>query len=196
MKKTFAAIILLVLLLGGIVNTVFAREASKKPVGHPSEKIFPFVAGDWMETGTGIGVKTLLFIEVNVYEIHHYMKQIPPNKSKQAVIDMDADKKFVLKMMRDVEKDKMQTALKEAFAMNGYSDAGKIGKFMAAFKGDLNEKSQITIAYDAEKKSTTITTADGGSSTVDGVDFMKGVWSIWFGKIDQPKLGDQLLSKI
>ena len=28
------------------------------------------------------------------------------------------------------------------------------------------------------------------------VDFMQAVWSIWFGKIDQPKLGDQLISKL
>jgi hypothetical protein len=32
--------------------------------------------------------------------------------------------------------------------------------------------------------------------TVDGVDFMKAVWSIWLGKIDQPKLGDQLISQL
>jgi hypothetical protein len=35
-----------------------------------------------------------------------------------------------------------------------------------------------------------------GAASVDGVDFMKAVWSIWFGKIDQPSLGDQLISRI
>ena len=35
-----------------------------------------------------------------------------------------------------------------------------------------------------------------GSAMVEGVDFMRATWSIWFGKIDQAKLGDQLISKI
>ena len=29
--------------------------------------------------------------------------------------------------------------------------------------------------------------------TITGIDFMKATWSIWFGKIDQKELGDQLL---
>jgi hypothetical protein len=28
------------------------------------------------------------------------------------------------------------------------------------------------------------------------VELMKAVWSIWFGKIDQPKLGDELIGKL
>lgn len=35
-----------------------------------------------------------------------------------------------------------------------------------------------------------------GSATIGGVDFMKAVWSLWFGKIDQPRLGDDLMSKM
>ena len=35
-----------------------------------------------------------------------------------------------------------------------------------------------------------------GNVTVPGVDFMRGVSSIWFGKINQPELGDALISRI
>jgi hypothetical protein len=153
-------------------------------------------ADDWKLTGTGIRVKTIAIVDVNVYEISHYMKEFPKTKSKQAMIDEDADKKFVWTMKRDVDKEKIQNALKDAFSMNGYSDAAKIGKFIGAFSGDLKEKGQVTIQYDAAGKKVTVTVAGGGTATVEGADFMKGVWSIWFGKIDQPKLGDQLISKI
>jgi hypothetical protein len=153
-------------------------------------------ADDWKLTGSGIRVKTVAFIDVNVYGISHYMKELPPTKSKQAVIDMETGKKFVWTMKRDVDKEKIQNALKDAFAMNGYSDGGNIGKFIGAFSGDLKEKSSVTITYDADKKETTVKVDGGGSATIGGSDFMKGVWRIWFGKIDQPKLGDALISKL
>lgn len=152
-------------------------------------------ADDYTLTGTGTRVKTVAFIDVNVYSISHYMKQLPSAKSKQAVIDMDTDKKFQWTMLRDVDHEKIVDALKGAYAMNGYTDSAKIGKLIGAFKSELKKGGNVTIAYSADKKATTVTTADG-SATVEGVDFMKATWSIWFGKIDQPKLGDQLISKL
>jgi hypothetical protein len=152
-------------------------------------------ADDWTLTGSGIRVKKVAIVSVNVYAISHFMKQLPATKSKQAVIDMDTGKKFVWTMKRDVDQEKIQTALKDAFAMNGYTDAGKIGQAVGAFKADLKEKDTVSIVYDADKKQTTVTTPSG-SATVGGVDFMKAVWSIWFGKIDQPDLGDALISKL
>jgi hypothetical protein len=154
-----------------------------------------FAQTDYTLTGTSIRVKKVVFVDVNVYEISHYMKQLPASKSKQAVIDMDAGKKFVWKMLRDVDQEKIVAALKEAYAMNGYNDATKIGKFVSGFKGELKTNATVTIAYDADKKTTTLTTG-GSSVSVEGVDFMKATWSIWLGKIDQPKLGDQLISKL
>ena len=151
--------------------------------------------GDWKLTGSGIRVKTIAIIDVNVYAISHYMKELPATKSKQAVIDAETGKKFVWTMKRDVDHEKISKALTEAFAMNGYADAGKIGTFMSAFKSELKEKSSVTISYDADKKETTVKT-DSGSATVAGSDFMKAVWSIWLAKIDQPKLGDALISQM
>jgi hypothetical protein len=152
-------------------------------------------ADDWTLTGSSVRVKTIAVVDVNVYAISHYMKQLPPAKSKQAVIDMDTGKKFVWTMKRDVDQEKIQKALREAFAMNGYTDSAKIEQAVGAFKADLKEKQTVTIVYDADKKETSVTTPSG-SATVGGVDFMKGVWSIWFGKIDQAKLGDELISKL
>ena len=152
-------------------------------------------ADDWKLTGSGIRVKKVAIIDVNVYAISHYMKALPPAKSKQAVIDMETGKKFVWTMKRDVDEEKIKNALKDAFAMNGYGDQGKIGQFMSAFKGELKEKASVTIAYDPDKKVTTVSTP-GGTANIAGVEFMKAAWSIWFGKIDQPSLGDQLISKL
>ena len=152
-------------------------------------------ADDWTLTGSGIRVKKVAIVDVNVYAISHYMKQLPPAKTKQAVIEMDTGKKFVWTMKRDVDNEKIQNALKDAFAMNGYGDAGKIGQFIGAFKSELKEKGTVSIVYDADKKETSVDTGSG-KATVGGADFMKAVWSIWLGKIDQPSLGDALISKL
>jgi hypothetical protein len=153
------------------------------------------LADDWTLTGAGVRVKTIAFVDIKVYAISHYVKQLPPSKSKQAVIDLDAGKKFVWTMKRDVPQEKIQKALRDAFAMNGYGDGGKIDSFIGAFKAELKENGTVTIVYDADKKETTVNTGSG-SATIGGVDFMKAVWSIWFGKIDQPGLGDALISKL
>ncbi|HVK63656.1 MAG TPA: chalcone isomerase family protein [Polyangium sp.] len=152
-------------------------------------------AEDWKLTGSGIRVKTVVLVDVNVYQISHFIKGAV-EKSKKAVIDADIDKKFEWSMKRDVDHEKVVQTLRDAFAMNGYADKGKIDKFLAAFSRELKENSKISIVYDAAKKTTTVSVGGGGSASVEGVDFMKGVWAIWFGKIDQPKLGDALISKL
>jgi hypothetical protein len=150
----------------------------------------------WFHTGDGVRTKKVAFINVKVYAITHAMKQLPSSKSKQAVIDIDTDKKISFRMLRDVDAEKLQNALREAYQMNGYGNAGNIDRFVGAMSHELKEGQWVHIAYNAESKATTIRVDGGGSAKVEGFDFMKATWSIWFGKIDQPSLGDALISKI
>jgi hypothetical protein len=146
----------------------------------------------YFHTGDGVRYKKIAFINIKVYAIDHYMKDLPTQKSKQAVIDADVDKRFSWKMLRTVEADKIKNALREAFAKNGYGDNGKIEAFVGSIGGELKEGDSVTISYDAAKKTTTMS-SPAGKATVAGEDFMKATWSIWFGKIDQKDLGDRLL---
>jgi chalcone isomerase-like protein len=146
----------------------------------------------YFHTGDGIRYKKIAFINIKVYAIDHYMKDLPPQKSKQAVIDANVDKKFSWKMLRTVDAEKIRNALREAYAKNGYGDAGKINAFVDSITKELKSGDNVTIKYDAAKKATTIS-SPAGSATVPGEDFMKATWSIWFGKIDQKDLGDNLL---
>ena len=57
-------------------------------------------------------------------------------------------------------------------------------------------RSKVSITYDAAKKSTTIAVQNGGTATIEGADFMKATWSVWFGKIDQASLSDQLIKAL
>jgi hypothetical protein len=149
----------------------------------------------YFHTGEGIRYKKVAFINVKVYAIDHYMKDLPQQKSKQAVIEAEVDKRFSWKMLRTVDAEKIRNALREAYAKNGYSDNAKIAPFVDALSNkELKEGDQVTIKYDAAKKVTTITSPAGTASIV-GEDFMKATWSIWFGKIDQKDLGDELLHR-
>lgn len=154
-------------------------------------------ADGWILTGVSMRTKSVGPFTAKVYSIRHDMKEKPPQKSKQAVIDANIDKKFTWQMLRDVDSPKIQNALKEAFALNGFNDAARIGQFVGAFnKEEVKEKSAVVISYSAEKKTTTIWVQNAGTATIPGEDFMKGVWSIWFGKIDQPSMGDQLIQNL
>ncbi len=148
----------------------------------------------YFHTGDAIRYKKIAFINIKVYSIDHYMKDLPPQKSKQAVIDADVDKRISWKMLRSVGAEKIRDALREAYAKNGYGDAAKIDPFVDSITKELKEGDNVTIKYDAAHKTTTIT-SPAGSATVPGEDFMKATWSIWFGKIDQKGLGDSLLDR-
>lgn len=148
-------------------------------------------------TGDAVRTKSVGPFTAKVYSIRHDMKERPATKSKQAVIDADVDKKFTWRMLRDVDSDKIKKALTEAFQMNGFTDGARIAQFVGAFnKEEVKENSAVVISYNAAAKNVTIWVQNGGSATVAGQDFMKGVWSIWLGKIDQPSMGDQLISKL
>ena len=148
----------------------------------------------YFHTGDGIRYKKIAFINIKVYSIDHYMKDLPPQKSKQAVIDADVDKRISWKMLRTVEAEKIKNALREAYAKNGYGDAAKISSFVDSITKELKQGDNVTIKYDAATKATTIT-SPAGSATVAGEEFMKATWKIWFGKIDQPDLGDHLIDR-
>jgi hypothetical protein len=150
----------------------------------------------WYHTGDGVRVKQVAIITAKVYGIRHDMKCLPATKSKQAVIDAMCDKKFSWKMLRDVDAEKIQKALRDAFAMNGYGDQAKIGQFVGAISKEMKEDTLVSIAFNAAAHTTTIWISYGSQATIAGDDFMKAVWSIWFGKIDQPSLGDALISRL
>jgi hypothetical protein len=153
------------------------------------------LADGWVHTGDAVRTKSVGPFTAKVYAIRHDMKDKPASKSKQAVIDADTDKKFTWRMLRDVDSEKIKKAMREGFAMNGFGDGGRIGTFVGAFnKDEVKENSSVVISYTAANKTTTIWVQSGGSASVAGDDFMKAVWSLWFGKIDQPSMGDQLIS--
>ena len=152
-------------------------------------------ADGMIHTGDSVRTKSVGPFSAKVYAIRHDMKEKPATKSKQSVIDVDVDKKFTWRMLRDVETGKIKKALTEALQMNGFNDAARTGQFVGAFKQEeIKENQTVVISYNAGAKSVTISVQGGAAAVIAGADFMKAVWSIWLGKIDQPSMGEQLIS--
>jgi hypothetical protein len=152
--------------------------------------------GGLYRTGSGVRVKHVGPFTAKVYAISHYMRELPPTKSKQAVIQMDTDKALSWRLMRDLDTKQIKDAMRDGFKMNGYTDQAKIDQFLSAFTKPPPENTLITITYSSAPKTTTIAVSGDRTATIPGIDFMRGVWSIWFGKIDQPELGDALIQRI
>lgn len=150
-----------------------------------------------IHTGDAVRTKSVGPFTAKVYAIRHDMKEKPAAKSKQAVIEAEVDKKFTWRMLRDVDSAKIKKALTEALQMNGFNDGARTAQFVSAFKQEeVKENTAVVISYNAAAKSVTIWVQGGGTATIAGADFMKAAWSIWLGKIDQPSMGDQLISKL
>jgi hypothetical protein len=153
-------------------------------------------ANGYYLTGTGVRQKDVGLFSVDVYVISHYMRDLPPTKSRGAVIAADVDKMFALRMLRELSTAQIQGALRASFAENGYDNTAKINAFVAAVGQPLRKGSTITIRYDAASKTTTASTKGRPPVTIPGVDFMRATWSIWMGRIDQDGLGEALIERI
>jgi hypothetical protein len=153
-------------------------------------------ANGYYLTGTGVRQKEVAVFSVDVYVISHYMRDLPPTKSRAAVIAADVDKMFALRMLRDLSAAQIQDALRESFATNGYGNRAKIDAFVSAVDRQLPKGSTITIRYDAASKITTASTKGRAPVSIPGVDFMTATWSIWLGQIDQDGLSEALIERI
>jgi hypothetical protein len=150
----------------------------------------------YFHTGEGIRVKSLVLVKLRIYAIGHDMRELPASKSKQAVMDMDVDKRLSWQMLRDAGGDRLQGILRDAFARNGYADAARIGSFLSPFRDGLKENQRVVISYASATKTTTVAVEGHSPVSVSGLDFMRATWGIWFGNTDDPGLGDALIGRL
>jgi hypothetical protein len=175
-----------------LLGTLVVIASIAAPTAHAMEKD---PEGYW-RTGWSIRKKTVALVKVDVYSIASYVREPPKEKSKAAMIALQSDKKLAWKMLRDVDHEKIVEALHNGYSMNGYKDEAKISRFVSAFSGDLKKGQIVSIRYVAATKTTSLSITGGGNASVEGDDFMRGTWSIWFGNIDQRNLGDDLIKEL
>jgi hypothetical protein len=147
-------------------------------------------------TGSGIQTANHWPFTIEVFAISHECKRPPARKTRQAMIELEADKRFSLRMLRDIDAAKLRAGLRDGYRRNHYDDDARIGQFLSALSGALPQGKQLWITYDASRKSTRLTVDGGGTAVVDGPTFMKATWSIWFGLSKPAELGDALIKDL
>ncbi|HVY46769.1 MAG TPA: chalcone isomerase family protein [Minicystis sp.] len=150
----------------------------------------------WFHTGDGVMKTSVAFLKVDVFAVGHDMKCLPEHRSKADVIAIECDKRLTWRMLRDVDRDDIQDALRKAYKNVAYHDSGRIARVLAAFSHDLKEGAVVTISYDAENHRTTFYEAHHGHVDVDGTPFMRATWSILFANADAEELGDELIRRL
>jgi hypothetical protein len=153
-------------------------------------------ADGYYRTGSAIQTANHWPFTMDVLAIGHDVKQLPPAKTRQAMIELDADKRFAMKVLRDLDADKLRAGLRDGYHRNGYTDDSVIGRFLSALQGTLANNRAMWIVYDAGAKQTRLVVDGGATTSVDGVAFMKATWSIWFGKAKPSGIGDALIKDL
>ncbi|MDF2693194.1 MAG: hypothetical protein K0S65_1577, partial [Labilithrix sp.] len=149
-------------------------------------------------TGEVTRVKTVLFVKVDIFRAKSFVRRLPPVRSRQAMVSLDADKRIELTMLRDVGADKMVEGYRGAFGRCGYGNEQKKTQMYGVFKSELKKGARVVLAYSADTKATTVSIAGGPSATIAGEDFMHALWCSWFDRVpeDQRDLGDALVAHL
>jgi hypothetical protein len=150
----------------------------------------------WHHTGDGVMRTRVAFFLVDVFAVGHDMKCLPDHKAKSEVIVADCDKRFVWRALRNIDKDDIADALRQAYRSVDYRDAAKVERALSIFSAGIKEGESVTISFDAAAERTTIARRHGATIDVSGLSFMKATWSVVFANEQMRELGDALLNKL
>jgi hypothetical protein len=151
---------------------------------------------EWIHTGDGVIQTTIAVIKLDVIAVGHDMRCLPAHRSKADVVSADCDKRLSWKLLRDVDKDTVQTSLRKAYAAVDYHDGARIERAVSALSGDLPEGARVTISFDAANQTTTFAPEHRPKVNVDGAAFMRATWRTVFANEDARELGDALIARL
>src|SRR5512142_1182267 len=130
---------------------------------------------------------------IELFAVGHDMRDLPAEKSRQAVIALDTDKRLTLRFLRDMDPDRITRWMENEYAHAGFRDAERVRAVVGAFGADrLAKDEQAVVQYDAATQITTVTVGRGAPIQVKGLDFMRATWAVWFGRA----LGDGLVAQL
>jgi hypothetical protein len=150
----------------------------------------------YYRTGSAVQTANHWPFTIDVFAIWHDTWQLPSMNTRQALINLDVDKRFTMQMMRDLDAGRLRDGLREGFHRNGYTDDAIIDRFLAPLTGTLAKGKTMWILYDATEKRTRLLLDANASSSIVGVEFMRATWSLWFGNSKPSDIGDALIKDL
>jgi SAM-dependent methyltransferase len=123
--------------------------------------------------------------------LEHEVRSLPPARSRQALVELDADKRMTLRFLDGVDAGKLRDGLRERYAQRGHREPATVERFLSILSGTIAAGEAIVISYDASSKTTRLAFA-GKSTSESGSDFMKATWRLWFAAETPAALVDAL----
>lgn len=139
----------------------------------------------------GVGLRTKWLF--NVYTLGAYSKS--GRKSAGALAGKNEAKFIWIRMLRKIAASKMHDAIDEGFEKNVAEEAlpglkERVATLKSYLSGELSVGLDIGFTY-LPGQGTIVTVAKERKGVIEGADFAKGLFSIWFGK----KPADKSLKK-
>ena len=130
----------------------------------------------------GVGMRKKLVVDVYCGAL--YMRE--PTQDPQQVIAAEQPKRVLLHVVyKQVEPNQWVEGWQEGFKKNTPNpDAAlksKIEQFMQCFTEPVRKGQEVQVTY-LPDKGTEVMVNKQVKATITGSDFMKALWSIWFGK--------------
>lgn len=130
----------------------------------------------------GIGVRTKFMM--NIYFGALYLQE--PSKNQDEIIKSEEPKRVLLHIVyKQVDPDKWVEGWQEGFSKNTpQPDASlkeKMAEFIKCFKEPVKKGEEVQIDY-VPGTGTEVRIKGRLVDTIPGADFMRALWSIWFGQ--------------
>jgi len=176
----------LVALILGVVSPLSAIVEQKSKFEYPDQLDLDVDGQAYQLVVTGAALREKTLAKVDIYTIVSYIEATSKLEGDkyQAIIALDAPKRLQLDMRRSVGKDKLLKSLTDIINKN-FKDQSAFAKDLATFEAyfDKDAEDGDVLIFDYNPDVGFQTTVNGElQGTITNFDFVKAIWTIWFGE--------------
>lgn len=192
---------MILFLLLAVPLVVLAMVESDTKREYPDEVTVGQGDAQYTLKATGVSLREKTFLKVDVYVIASYVcskAKFEGNKAQQ-LKDFDGNKRLVMDLTRGFSAEKLKNAFAEVIEKN-YEDMSTfqadMDTFLAYFTKDAEEGDNLVFDYQPQVGLTTIVNGET-KGVIDNFDFVKALWTVWFGEKPADKgMRDDLVTSL
>jgi hypothetical protein len=155
-------------------------------------------AQEWKLTGQAtVSVNIPVLGDLKIYDCRHEMKKWPSAQWPAAIRAQDVDKRIVWTILRESPKGRLAQGLRLRLGDNDFRDDPRMEQMLSAFPDPIPAGARVVFDYQAQKDSTSISCASLAPVQVQGKDFMRALWGMYFGRGEwAERYGNALLKEL
>lgn len=150
---------------------------------------------------TGVALREKTFLKVDVYTIVSYVKKgaVLGDDAAAGIVALEEPKLIQMDLTRGFSNEKLKNSFSEIIEKN-FDDLSAfqadMDRFLAYFTEDAQEGDRLIFGY-CPAEGLTVTLNGEELGTIENVEFMKALWTVWFGEKPADKgMREKLLSAL